>query len=120
MNALTRHFPAEDDFVRDLPGELSHLVHITATDLVDTTAAIGFAILAFGAPVASSRISRCGDRLQQRLIIGGADPSQVRALARHLADLPGIDHVKVEHVISRPRGNTDRLPLTSVCAMTAA
>jgi len=98
MNAYVRHF-AEDDFVRDLSGDLTHLFHLTTVAGIDAAEMV--APVLNGSALVSLHTSRCGDRLQHRLTLTGLDPAGARDLAGRLSDLPGIRHVTVEHVIGR-------------------
>lgn len=100
MNAFVRHVPAEDDFVRDLSGELIHILHVSAMAGSDT-AMVMSCLSASGAGLGQVRTSRCGERMTHRLRVTHLDPSAARHLAGRLAALPGVCEARVEHLIAR-------------------
>jgi len=87
------------DTIDTLPGlRLTHLITISAAEILPAAKVILEEVAASGAALKSLSLSEAGT---QRLAVAGLAVVDARALADRLAALPGIAQAQVEHHLAR-------------------
>ena len=99
----TQHLPeADDDLDRRFPGSsLTHVLTIISDDCISAVVEALTTIQASGGGLEALRLTRLGDKLEQRLRLTGLRPGQARLLSSRLADIADIERVSIEHQIVR-------------------
>jgi hypothetical protein len=93
-----------DDWSHCLPGfRLTHTVHLVSSlnsGVVTTAAAV---LEGENAAVDRWAVTRCGDVLEQRIVLGEMTERQADGLREQLAALDGVLRTRMEHVFVRDR-----------------
>lgn len=99
-NLTIDHF--EDELESAFPGcSILHTISFSTEDQLSAPIMVLQAVNAHGGHLEGLGLDRRGERLDCRLRLLGLRPQQVRNLCRCLADLGGVDQVRVEHQVRR-------------------
>ena len=99
----TQQLPeADDDFGRVFPGSsLTHVLTIISNDRISVIVEALTTIQASGGGLEALRLTRMGNKLEQRLRLTGLQPGQARLLSNRLAEIADVERVSIEHQIVR-------------------